>query len=103
MVLSERSRSTLSKSTLFKKKKKFVIYKNKFLGEKWDFICFFLQFFSIESLLKYSDFVNSDDWIGKISPRSIKNSYNIIDKLVLDPWNRTSIAPFQGVVKFHRS
>ena len=55
----------------FKFKIYFFIYKNHFLGEKLFFLEFFLTLF-FKLVLKFSDFINSDDCIGKITSKSIR-------------------------------
>ena len=65
-VLSERSSSYLSENTLFQKK---IIHKNQLLGEKWKYLGFFCSFF-FKLVLKISNFINSDDRIGKITWKS---------------------------------
>ena len=47
----------------------FLIYKNQFLYEKY--LGFFLQFF-FKLLPKFSNFINSDDCIGKIKSKAIR-------------------------------
>ena len=70
MVSSDRSSSDRSKYTLF------IFKKNQFLGEKWKIIGFLFAVHK-EILPKLSDFVNSDDCIGKItSITSAKSDYN---------------------------
>ena len=60
MVSSERSSSDLSEYTYFKIFKYCFIYNNTFLGEK------------LKLMPEFSDFINSDDCIGKITSKSIK-------------------------------
>ena len=72
MVISERSNSNISKYTPFKIQNIFFYIRNEFLGEKLkNCRVFFCSFFS-KYLQKISDFVNSDDCIGKVTLESIR-------------------------------
>ena len=53
------------------KEKYFFIDKNQFLGEKLFFLRFFLSVL-FKLVLKFSDLINSDDNIGKITLNSIR-------------------------------
>ena len=66
MVSSERSCTNLSEYSLFKNQNIFFTDKYQFLNEKWKVsgVLFLVFFFKI--LSKFSDFVNSDNFIGKI-------------------------------------
>ena len=61
----------MSDSILFKLKYYFFIYTNIFLCDRMKNIGFFCSFF-FELLLKFSDFVNSDVCIGKITSKFIE-------------------------------
>ena len=69
MVASERSNSDLSEYTPFQIKNR-CIDKNQFLGEKWKI--FFVFAVLIILLPKFSDFINSDDCMGKITSKSVR-------------------------------
>ena len=73
VVSSERPRSDLSEYILSQIKKNiFFIYTKQFLSEKLEICFLFFAFFFLEILPKFSDFINSDDWIGKIASKSIR-------------------------------
>ena len=63
MIPSERSSSNLSEFTLFQMENYFLINKNQFLGKRMK---------TFKLLLKVSNFINSDDCIGKIISKSIR-------------------------------
>ena len=67
---SERSSIELSEYILFQIQKIFFIYKNQSIGFKKKIFKFFLQFFF--KLPKFSDFIYSEDCIGKITLKSIR-------------------------------
>ena len=70
-VASKRSSSDLSEYALLHIKKYFFIYENQVLGKEIKKLGFFMQFF-FKFLPKFTDFINSDDCIGKITSKSIR-------------------------------
>ena len=70
IVSSEKSVPDLSQSSLFQNLKIYFIHKNQCLNDKMEKIKIFCSF--SEFLQKLNDFVNSDDWIGKIILKSIR-------------------------------
>ena len=71
MVSSDRFGLHLSKSTLFYKIIYFSIYKNEFPGEKNKKMYEYFFSFFLNLIPNFSDFVNSDDCIGKLGLKSI--------------------------------
>ena len=80
MRSSEISSSELSEYTPFPPKKYIFIIKNQLLGDNFRFI--FLHFF-FEILPKFSDLVNSDDCIGKVTSNYVSLQQDFIKKKVL--------------------
>ena len=80
MVSSERSSSYLSEYSPFNNLKYYYfINKYQFLGEKLFFLFFLCSFF-LKIFPKFSDFVNSDDWIRKITYKSVRPQLVYIKK-----------------------
>ena len=71
MFSLEKSCSDLSEYTLFQIKNIFFIYKNQFLGENWIFNFFWAVFFKLLPKF-FTDFINSDNCMGKITSKSIR-------------------------------
>ena len=73
MFSPEISSSDISEYILFTNKKYFFIHKNQFLVEKIKNVSFSSAvFFFFKLLPKLIDFINSEDCIGKITPKTIK-------------------------------
>ena len=72
------SSSDISEYTLLQIAITFFIYKKYFLGGKEN--CTFFCSFFFEILKKFSDFVNSDDCIGKITSKSIRINSDFVLK-----------------------
>ena len=71
MVSSEISSSDPSAYTLFHIEKIIFNYENQFLREKWKHLGFLLQFFS-NYFQNLAFFLNSDDFVGKITSKSLR-------------------------------
>ena len=67
----------IRKNPISNLKNYFLMYKNLFLGEKWNFFFFFFKL-----LPKFSNSINYDDFIGKITSKSIRHYPAFIQKKI---------------------